>query len=154
MCLHCLCFIVPLVHKIQCNAKVMKMPSIVSKLKGEIFFNCTVYVQTDSCRLSPPCPFHLPFPSFCDVAKAQSYSASTVQRTLPPRVDNSVGDVILRKVERKGKTQIIPGKMPVVYLRTERTVSEIVICVSRTHHLRFECCIRTEFSVKVQPFYT
>jgi hypothetical protein len=30
------------------------------------------------CRLAPPCPFHLPFTSYCDVAQARSYFASTV----------------------------------------------------------------------------
>jgi hypothetical protein len=30
------------------------------------------------CRLAPPYPFHLPFPSFSDVAEAPSYFASTV----------------------------------------------------------------------------
>jgi hypothetical protein len=40
-------------------------------------FSFAVYIQT-LCRLAPSCPFHLPFPSYCDVAQARSYFASTV----------------------------------------------------------------------------
>jgi hypothetical protein len=53
------------------------MPPIVSKLKGdENVFSYNIHAQTDSL---PSCPFHLTFPSFSDVAEAQSYSASTVR---------------------------------------------------------------------------
>jgi hypothetical protein len=55
------------------------MPPIVLKLKGEKMFSVALYMpRLTLCRLAPPCPFHLPFPSFSDVAEAQSYSASTV----------------------------------------------------------------------------
>jgi hypothetical protein len=55
----------------------MIMPPIMSKLKGEKMFSVTLYMLKQTlCRLAPP--FHLPFPSFSDVAEAQSYSASTV----------------------------------------------------------------------------
>jgi hypothetical protein len=37
------------------------------------------------CRLAPLCPFHLPFSSYCNVAQAQSYFASTVPKTEPQR---------------------------------------------------------------------
>jgi hypothetical protein len=59
------------------KSQCMKMPPIMSKLKG-FFFSYTVYAQTDSAVSLPPCLFHLPFPSFSDVAEARSYFASTV----------------------------------------------------------------------------
>jgi hypothetical protein len=41
------------------------------------------------CRLALPCPSQLPFPSFSDVAEAQSYFASTVlPRPLGPITQN------------------------------------------------------------------
>jgi hypothetical protein len=59
------------------------MPPIVSKLKVEQnVFSSTLHAQTDSLPSCFPCPFHLPFPSFSDVAEAQSYSASTVTQVL------------------------------------------------------------------------
>jgi hypothetical protein len=37
------------------------------------------------CRLAPPCPFHLPLPSYCDVPQARIYYAFTVWiMSLPP----------------------------------------------------------------------
>jgi hypothetical protein len=42
-------------------------------------FSVALYVLRQTvCLLAAPCPFQLPFPSFSDAAKAQSYSASTV----------------------------------------------------------------------------
>jgi hypothetical protein len=32
------------------------------------------------CRFAAPCPFHLPFPSFSDVAEARSYVAATAHK--------------------------------------------------------------------------
>jgi hypothetical protein len=53
------------------------MPPIVSKLKGEK--NSVLYIlRMTFCRLAPRCLFHLPFPSYCDVAQSRSYFASTV----------------------------------------------------------------------------
>jgi hypothetical protein len=49
------------------------------EIKREKKFSVTLSkLRRTLCRLAPPCPFHLPFASCCDVAKAQIYSASTV----------------------------------------------------------------------------
>jgi hypothetical protein len=67
-------------NTVQCKSQCVKMPPIVSKLKGgKNVFSDTVHGWSDKlCRLTPTCPFHLPFPPFSDFAEAQSYSASTV----------------------------------------------------------------------------
>jgi hypothetical protein len=57
------------------------MPQILSKLKDEKFQFRKMLKQT-LCRLAHSCPFHLPFPSYCDVAQARSYFASTVYRVV------------------------------------------------------------------------
>jgi hypothetical protein len=43
---------------------------------GKHIFSYTL--KETLCRLDSPCPFHLPCPSFSDVAKARSYVADTV----------------------------------------------------------------------------
>jgi hypothetical protein len=56
------------------------MTPIVSKLKGEKMFFVALYMLRQIlCHLAPPCPFHLPCPSFSDVAEARSYVAATVR---------------------------------------------------------------------------
>jgi hypothetical protein len=56
------------------------MPLIVSKLKGKdmVSFISNMPRQT-LCHFALPCPFHLPFPIYCDVAQARRCFASTVQ---------------------------------------------------------------------------
>jgi hypothetical protein len=48
--------------------------------RGKIVFSYTKMLRQTLCRLSPPCPFHLPFPSFSDMAEAHSYVAATVHK--------------------------------------------------------------------------
>jgi hypothetical protein len=38
----------------------------------------------------PPCPFHLPFPSYCDVAQARRYFASIIATNLTENIDLSL----------------------------------------------------------------
>jgi hypothetical protein len=75
MCLHCLSFIVLWIAKRHC----IRMPEIVSKLKGEKnVFSYTIHIQADSLQSFSPLLFHRPLPPFSDVAEARSYFASTV----------------------------------------------------------------------------
>jgi hypothetical protein len=46
--------------------------------RGKVFSITLHRLRQTLCRLAPPCPFHLLFPSFSDVPEAPSYSASTV----------------------------------------------------------------------------
>jgi hypothetical protein len=46
-------------------------------------FSVTLFLLRQTlCRLAPPCPFHLPFPSFSDVAEARSCFACIVVMSL------------------------------------------------------------------------
>jgi hypothetical protein len=62
------------------KSKCVKMPPIVSKLKGSKLFSVTLNTLRQTlCRFAAPCPFHLRFPSFSDVDEARSYVAATVE---------------------------------------------------------------------------
>jgi hypothetical protein len=60
-----------------CKSHCIKIPPIMSKLKGEKMFHKTC--SDTLCGLAPSCPFHLPFHFYCYVAQAWRYFASTVR---------------------------------------------------------------------------
>jgi hypothetical protein len=47
--------------------------------RGEMFSVALHMFRHTLCSLAFPCPIHLPFPSYCDVAQARSHFASIVR---------------------------------------------------------------------------
>jgi hypothetical protein len=82
--MHCLCFIVPLVKKntVSCFCLYENATDCVEIKRGNMFLVVLYILRQTLCRLAPPCPFHLLFPSFSDVAEARSYFASTVRQVV------------------------------------------------------------------------
>jgi hypothetical protein len=63
----------------QNTVQCIKIPLIVSKLKGKTMFSVTLYMLRQAlCHLASPCSFHFPILSYSDVVQALSYFASTV----------------------------------------------------------------------------
>jgi hypothetical protein len=104
-----------LIHKIQCSAKVCvsKCHRLCQNKKGKKCFQLH-YTSSDTLPSCSPLPFHLPVPTFSDVAEARIYFASTVlaspyrggHETPAPRHSENWSQYVL--YDSQNKRQLFP----------------------------------------------
>jgi hypothetical protein len=109
------------------------MPPTVSKLKGKKIFSVKVHMLRQTlCRLPLHCPFHLPFPSFSDVAEARSYVADTVTNDAPFYVNFSI--LLLLLIILLGSQTLFSSVSPVIPFYTTYTlVAALPVRTGVTH---------------------